>query len=387
MPSFTLFRNHRYAWGLAASGLLLALLLGARLKPVPVLGHRVDRGLVTMEVRGSGTLESVQEVPVAFRVGGRILELPLEEGNRVQAGQVIGRLDPVEAERQLRVAEASQSLAQSGVSRAQAELEHTLATRDRTRADLERARSLFKEGILSRADLDAFVERARVAEAQAAALAEGRTQARDSVQVARATVAVQARNLEENILRAPLDGILVKRLREPGHVVPAGTPVYTLVSTRKLWVRAWVDETALGAMATGQEAQVVFRSAPGRSFAGRVDRVGRQVDHQTHEFLVDVEVIEVPATFAVGQRADVIIRPGTNAALRVPRGFCPDTGGPCWVERQGRAVAVPVRLGQVGENFVEVLEGLGAGDRVIRARRPDRPLHQGERVSVQEERS
>lgn len=387
MPSFALLRNRRYAWGLAASGLLLAIFLGARLRPVSVQGHRVDRGLVTTEVRGSGTLESVQEVPVAFRVGGRILDLPLEEGTRVRAGQLLGRLDPVDAERQLRVAQANQAFAQSGVSRSSAELEHTLATRDRARADLERARNLFKEGILSRADLDAFVERARVAEAQAAALAEGRTQARDSVQVARATVAVQARTLDENILRAPMDGILVKRLREPGHVVAAGTPVYTLVSTRKLWVRAWVDETALGALVTGQEAQVMFRSAPGRSFAGRVDRVGRQVDHQTHEFLVDVEVLEVPTAFAVGQRADVTIRPGTNAALRVPRGFCPDTGGPCWVERQGRAVAIPVRLGQVGEDFVEVLEGLGTGDRVIRSRRPDRPLRQGERVAVQEERS
>lgn len=383
----TFLRRHITASAALVIGLALAGALALRLRPVPALGHRVDRGPVRMEIRGTGTLEGAQEVPVAFRQGGRILELPLEEGVRVKEGQTLGRLDPAEAERQLEVAQASQTLSHTGVSRAQSEVEHATATLERTRADLGRARSLFDQGILSRSDLDAAVERARLAEAQVQVNRDAHRQAQDAVQVARASAAVQRRTVEETLLRAPLDGLLVKRLREPGQVVAAGTPVYTLVATKKFWVRVWVDETSLGFLGPGQSAQVEFRSAPGRYYAGRVDRVGQKVDYQTHELLVDIELLELPLRFAVGQRADAVIQPGAESALRVPRAYCPEADAACWVEREGRAVRTHVRLGRAGEDYIEVLEGLREGDRVIRPKGTRSGFQPEERVAVREEGS
>jgi len=382
-PVFT--RKRALAASLVALGLIVAGGLALRFKPVSAQAHPVDRGPVRMEIRGSGTLEGVQEVPVAFRMGGRIVELTLEEGALVREGQVLGRLDPMEAQRALEVAQANQALSLTGVSRAGADVEHAEAVLEKAQADLERAKALAAQGILSRADLDAAVERARIADAQAKASRDARRQALGSVQVARAGTAVQQRTLEENLLRAPMDGLLVKRLREPGHVVAAGTPVYTLVSTKKFWVRVWVDETALGFLAPGQDAHVEFRSVPGRAFAGRVDRVGRTVDQQTHELLVDIELLDLPTRFAVGQRADAVIRPDGAAALRVPRSYAPSSGAAFWVERGGRAVAVPARLGRVGEDYVEVLDGLQEGDRVIR--RATGTFREGQRVSLREEAS
>ena len=387
MLSLTFFRKHALASSAVALGLVIAGFLVLRLRPASALAHRVDRGPVRAELRGTGTLEGVQEVPVAFRVSGRILDLPLEEGTFVQEGQSLGRLDPSETERQLGVAKANQALNLTGVSRAQAEMEHADATLQRAQADLERSRALAAQGILSRADLDAAIERAQVAAAQVKTYQEAKRQAQDSVKVAQASTAVQQRNLDENLLKAPMDGLLIKRLREPGHVVAAGTPVYTLVSAKKFWIRAWVDETALGFLAPGQEARVEFRSSPGRSYAGRVDRVGHKVDYQTHELLVDIELLELPSRYAVGQRADAIILPGNEAVLRLPRTFCQETDPSCWVERQGRSVPVRVRLGRAGEDYAEVLEGLQEGDRVIRPKAARRPFRAGERVSVQEEGS
>lgn len=380
------FRKHAAASVVLTAGLALTGILALRLRPVSALGHRVDRGPVRMEIRGAGTLEGAQEVPVAFRIGGRIQDLSLEEGILVKEGQILGRLDPSEAERQLEVAQANQTLSRTGVSRAQAEVELAAATRERAQADLERARSLFDQGILSRSDLDAAKERAQVAEAQVKANAGAQRQSLDSVQVALASTAVQRRTMEETLLRAPMDGLLVKRLREPGHVVAAGTPVYTLVSTKKFWIRAWVDETSLGFLTPGQEAQVEFRSAPGRLYPGRVDRVGQKVDYQTHELLVDIELLELPPRFAVGQRADAIIRPKAESVLRVPRSYCPEAGAPCWVEREGLAIRVQVHLGRAGEDYVEVLDGLQEGDRVIRPKKGRSGFQAKERVSVQEEK-
>ena len=90
--------------------------------------------------------------------------------------------------------------------------------------------------------------------------------------------------------------------------------------------------------------------------------------------------------FAVGQRADAIIRPGTETALRVLRSDCPEAGAPLWVEREGRAVPVQARLGRAGEDYVEVLEGLQEGDRVLRPRTPGHSFQPLERVTIQEER-
>ena len=126
-----------------------------------------------------------------------------------------------------------------------------------------------------------------------------------------------------------------------------------------------------------------FRSVPGRSFPARVDRVGRTVDQQTHELLVDIELLGLPPRFAVGQRADAVIHPGNATALRVPRVFAPASGATFWVEREGRAMTVPVLLGRVGEDYVEVLDGVKEGDRVIR--RASGTFREGQRISLRED--
>lgn len=87
---------------------VLLLVAGVRfVVPTHALGAIVNRGPVSLDVRGTGTLESVQEVPLAFKVGGRILELPLDEGSPITKGQVLGRLDPNDLREQLAVAQAA----------------------------------------------------------------------------------------------------------------------------------------------------------------------------------------------------------------------------------------------------------------------------------------
>lgn len=367
---------------LLAAGLLILILagLGGGLSPLRVQAARVDRGPISTEIQGIGTLESVQEVPLAFKVPGRILELPFDEGAPIRKGQVLGRLDPSDLGEQLAAARASRAAAGAGIDRADAELEHAKATEAKARADQGRAARLYDEGILSRADLDAARERLQVAAATTRAAEAAALQARRGESQARSAEALQRISFDEALLRSPVDGFLTRRLREPGHLVAAGTPVLTVVSTRKLWVRAWVDETSLGRLALGQAAEVELRSEPGRAYAGRVDRIGRQADRQTHELLVDVEVLELPRAFAVGQRAEVRIRPqGGPEVLRVPRDFLAAEGG-VWVAREGRAHRLEPRLGFSGGAFVEVREGLAEGDRLIRPRKAGDRLREGMRV-------
>lgn len=282
------------------------------------------------EVLGVGLLESVQEVPAAFEAPGRIASLLVEEGELVKAGQLLGTLDPASPQRRLRVAEGSLALARASVARAAADLARARVARAGVDRELARVRQLTADGASPQATLDQAADRASLAESDERALAAGLAQAQEAERVARDGVEVQRQLLAETRLVSPMDALVVKRHREPGHFVAAGAPVLTLASTRKLWVRAWVDETALSGLRPGQPARIEFRAEPGVDYPGRVDRVGRQADRQLHEVLVDVEVLRVPARFALGQRADVHIPtsaasaaverpPGGRLAAREPR--------------------------------------------------------------------
>lgn len=259
------------------------------------------------EIRGTGTLESVQEVPLAFKVGGRILALPFDEGSEIKQGQVLGLLDLRDFNQQLASAKASFEVARAGIQKAQADLEQVKATSQRARTDFDRIKRLKEEGILSQFEMDQAREKWQVAQSQLEAMEAAGNQARQNAALASSSEAIQRLNVDEARLLSPVNGILIRRLREPGAIVSAGTPVLSVVSTRKLWVRAWVDERALGQLQLGQAAQVVLRSHPEKCLPGRVDRIGRQADRQTHELMVDVELLELPPLFAIGQRADVKI--------------------------------------------------------------------------------
>jgi len=366
---------------------VLLLLAGVRfVVPTNALGAIVNRGPVSLDVRGTGTLESVQEVPLAFKVGGRILELSLDEGSPITKGQVLGRLDPNDLREQLAVAQAVRGAAQAGIGKAQADLEQARATQQRAHTDFERVKRLQAEGILSRADLDAAQERLKITDATVQAVGAAGTQARSGESQAKGTEALQRLAFEEGRLLSPVDGLLTRRLREPGNIVGAGTPVLTVVSTRKLWVRAWVDETSLGALRVGQPAQVELRSHLGQVFPGRVDRIGRQADRQTHELLVDVELLQLPAGFAVGQRADVRIGVGGKAdALRVPNAYFDRKNSTCAVKKGGRIHQVDVKPGFAGSDFVEIEAGLQPGDQVLRSLEDGKALPSLRRVQVKGE--
>jgi multidrug efflux pump subunit AcrA (membrane-fusion protein) len=158
-----------------------------------------------------------------------------------------------------------------------------------------------------------------------------------------------------------------------------------VVATDRLWVRAWIDETALGQLAEGQPARVIFPADPERAQGGRVDRIGREADRQTHEVLVDVLLDAIPERVAIGQRADVRIELGrSKQALRAPLTFIHRQGerSLCFVDRNGRIAEVEVKLGTVGPGFVEILTGLRDGDTLLDSPKSGASLAAGRRWKV-----
>ena len=357
-------------------------------KPVPVFTHEVADGDVTEHIPGTGAIECPRVVQPGFEVTGRIISVLVDQGDRVKAGDEIGRIDAeVYRAEESAVVEAAE-LARVSLDRLRADIKRAEAQHTGAVAHAKRQEDAFKSNTISRDLLDQAVERASVAEAELdranAALAEGESRLEAELRA----LEVSRAKLQRTVLRSPIDGIVLARLSEPGDVAVPGGAVLRIGDTTAVWASVWVDETFLPQLKPGQAATVEVRATPGSSLEGRVLRVGREVDRETRELLVDFELTNPPNQLAVGQRADARIHGASATGVtRVPAEFLVfrSQGAFAWVSDGGSAALREVEPGIRGRDWVEIRSGLNVGDTVLRPTPGARgELSDGARVSAQE---
>lgn len=220
----------------------------------------------------------------------------------------------------------------------------------------------------SQEELDKAMEAVHIAEAELKRAQSAITESRKQVLSAEKNLRLREEQLAFTELRSPYDGLVVRRDRDPGVVVVPGSSILQLIDTREMWISAWVDETAMAALVVGQAARVVFRSESDKVYPGIVARLSREADRETREFLVDVRVEQLPANWAVGQRAEVFIETGRhNDVLTIPQQFLLwRAGNPgVMVNEEGKAHWRDIRLGLQGMQHSEVTEGLSADEQIV----------------------
>jgi HlyD family secretion protein len=376
--------------GLIAKIAIPALLPGGiayqrKFSPLPVRVHLVERGDVVREVFGRGTIESRREAQLGFDMAGRISDVLVDEGDHVKLGQVIAHLEPQQYQADMRTAASGASVAQSASLRLEAEQKRADVALAYAEHEEQRSRKLASAGAISARDFDLAVQQLALARAEVTRVQAAQGEGRHSVEVAKGGLAFRKAVATRTALVSPFEGLVIRRFHDPGDPVAVGATVLRVVATDRLWVRAWIDETALGQLAEGQSARVIFPADPEHAQGGRVDRIGREADRQTHEVLVDVLLDAIPERVAIGQRADVRIELGrTKQALRAPLTFIHREGehSLCFVDRNGRITQVEVKLGTVGAGSVEILAGLRDGDTLLSSPKPGASLAVGRRWKV-----
>lgn len=267
-------------------------------------------------------------VALAFETAGRIRSIDVDEGAFVHAGDVLARLDDRMPSARLAAAraavveaEARLQLAQRGprhedVAAAKAEAEAQAAEAAHRAAERERSEKLRESGAVATAAVDADDTAAEVARANAAAasaryqsLAKGtRTE-----QIAEAAAALEAAKadaeaaqvaLDQTILRAPQDGVILRRLAEVGALVTTMTPspVVTMADLSHLEIRAELDEADIAAIAVGKPAYATADAFGDRRFPVRITRITHELGRKTvrdddPRARVDTRVLEVIARF------------------------------------------------------------------------------------------
>jgi RND family efflux transporter MFP subunit len=338
-------RRNRFAWGGAAVA-VLALALGASqlvsatpaVRTATVSAQPAERVLAV-----TGRVKPRETVQIFPRVAGLVVGLNKDEGDTVEAGELLGQIDPARAEAAL--VQASAAVDAQRRILAQAE------------RDLERARTLLERGS------------ATVAGVEAATLAV--TKGREDLRRLEAARAEAALRLEEHKVIAPFEGRILNRPVDPGQVVDARTTLFEIAPTAAQEIETEVDEAYSMALTLGQEARLAFAGVP-ETARGRVSYIAPEIRTSTGGRIVRL-TFKPPAGLAdgelpVGLTVDVnIIVARTDNALTVPRQAIRDIATAPYVltVKDGTVVKQPVTFIDWPAASVIVTSGVAAGDKVI----------------------
>jgi len=384
-------RRRRYAtWAVAALALGAAaygarnLILG---QPVQTV-EAVRRDLVQTIV-ASGRVESPQRVSIGAAVTERVARIPVQEGQSVRRGDILIELaseDERAAMEQARAgieqAEAKlRQLREVGLPAAQQNLAQAEANALQARQNFERNVALKARGFIGQSQLDEARRALDVAESLARA---SRLQvqsngpsgsdyavARSALVQANASRSVAQAKLDQLVIHAPVDGVLISRNVEPGNVVQPGKELMALAPAGETQIVVQMDERHLAQIAPGQKALASADAFPGERFAAELVFVNPGVDAARGSVEVKLKVLAPPRYLRQDMTVSVDIEVARRAAaLAVPSDGVRDASGKqAWVlvVRGGRAVRQPVTVGMRGAGYVELTDGVTAGEAMIPA--------------------
>lgn len=260
------------------------LLLGAVLLAALAAAWWVMRPAPLPEwmVAGNGRLEAT-EVDVASKVAGRLLTLVPQEGDWVEAGQVVATLDAEDLAARLRAQEAQVRQAREAAREASAGVNKAAADARLAAQVLARTRQLVRQGFVSSQRLD---QDQAAQQAAAAALAAARTRVAEAeAQVAAAEAQVESlrATLADSTLKAPIAGRVLYRLAEPGEVLAAGGKALTLLDTSDFYMTVFLPTAAAGRVSPGSPARIVLDAWPGEPIPAQVSFVAPKAQFTPRE--------------------------------------------------------------------------------------------------------
>ena len=395
--------NPRRAQGAVRWVLLTAVVLAVaaggfaaynRLRPV-VTVTEVVRGPVVQAFYATGTLSSVREHPVKASVEGTLERLEdgpfIDKGSRVKKGQPLMRI--VEPQRQF-LAKRTEAELEEKRARADEKASPVLAEYDArlsgTQELLELARAEQRRVLRSletragtQADLDRAMNRVKELATEAEGIKSQKAamllRLKAELQVAESAHRIALWNLDQEVLRSPVDGVVLDRPASPGTHLALNDHVMLIADVRpeNLVMRAAVDEENMTLVRDGQQVQMSLYSYPGRLFTGRVTRIYDKADPERRTFEVDLSIDLPDDRMAVGMTGELaFIVAAKDVALVAPRQAL--QAKKLYTVRGGKLAALDAQVGLTSVERVELVSGLEVGDTVVispvGALRPGQPV-------------
>ena len=395
-----------------------ALLVGYRMwnsatmPEVEVTRATVESSSAGIEIlTATGYVVADRKAAVSPKISGRLEYLGVDTGSRVKPGQVIARLEHRDLDAQLSDAKSALANYQAAHNQAEAELEQARANLAQAQAnyqksslELARQTKLLQDGVTSKADFDNATAQAGVNEGQVrAAEAQIRaTQAKiaassSQIHSAEARVRLIEAQIEYMNIRSPFEGLVISKDAEVGETVApaifggANTrgSVVTIVDPNTLEVEADINESSIGKIVPGLQAEVTLDALPGEKLAAEVRKVVPTADRQKATVKVKVRFNEIDPRILPDMNAKVTFmqKPEAGAKSEASRVTISksaiaqrDGKSVVFVVKDGRVVLQAVTTGAEMGDRVEVKQGLAGGETVII--RGAENLTDGSRVKV-----
>lgn len=358
---------------------------------INVTAEQVTRGMVekTISAISSGTVMPGMQSRLAAVALGTIAKVHIEEGDRVQEGDLLFELDHGELDAQVSLAEANLRMGESRLEQVKiaakiydeistARLGQAQAQLDAAKADYDRIKSLADRKAVSLSDFDKISLAYRVARETVTTAEAGRKEvevrreevsaAETGLQQLEAAVQVARAMREKAFVRAPFAGVVAKTLLEVGEAVAMGLPLAILVQEQDRYISTPFDEANIAEMYVGQKARITLDAYPGQTFEGElayiapvvtiIKDLSRTVDGK-------VRILTEPEKFMPGMSADVtLIAEKKDDVVYAPtESLVRDEFA--YVIENGRAVRRGVKLGIGNWERREVIEGLREGETLV----------------------
>ncbi len=334
-------------WGAAivVAVLFFVFLSGGKTVAVKAIEMKPGELRVVVNATTTSTIKSETEVTLSAQRTGRVVVLPVKEGDSVKKNALIARLDLTE--------ESVQS---------ESVLEQSKATYDEADSNLKRMKDLFDKGMIAQQDFDAVRRAYEVAKSQYEA-------ARGDVEVKR----------DYSVIRAPFNGVVSRKYTEVGELLTPGKQIVTIVNPDKIYVLSTIDEVDVGRLRIGQPVTITVDAFPGEKFDGTIRRIspivsGGKLETRTAD--VWIYFNKKDGRMKPGMSADIEILITTlQSVLSVPSQAVVEREGKKQVYVvEGKAVRPgdtaqarlrPVEVGETNWSFTQITGGLRPGDYVV----------------------
>lgn len=297
-------------------------------QPVPVEVAPVARRAIEASYAGTAALEAPEEAQVVAKTSGVLLQLLIEEGEQVRAGQVIARIDP---------------------DRARLEVARAEATLRKLEAEFNRSKELFDRKLVA---------------------ADAHERLRFDVATQRAAWDLAKLELSYTNVIAPISGVVAQRMVKAGNLIQLNQAMFRIVNVERLEAVLNVPERELATMRAGLPVTLGVDSLPGVRFEGSIDRVSPVVEASTGTFRATATFTDKEARLKPGMFGRIaVVYDRRDQALSVPRiALLEEESEPAvFVVTEDKVVRTPVALGYINGEFAEITAGLTEGDQVVTA--------------------
>lgn len=294
--------------------------------PVPVETSLPVRGDIFAVYSGTAPIEAFAEADVIAKVEGEVREVLVEEGDEVEKGQILARLDG---------------------DRLRLELNESQARLRKLQSDFQRNRDLQEKGLISEGDFEKL---------------------RYDLEALQASHNLASLELNYTRIRAPINGVISERYIKLGNTIRVGDQIFRVTSFDPLVAYLHIPEREYRQLAAGQPVSIDIDALAGEPFLANVTRVSPIVDPDTGTFKITIEISDTERRIKPGMfgRMSIVYDQHENA-LQIPRSAIVEEAGATsvFVVEENIAVRKPVQTGFGGNGMIEIVDGLDDGDHVV----------------------